>query len=94
MWEFVVSGNVKKNINIIENAEVVAICDSNANSRNQTKKLVKESAKFYEDIDELDEDIKNHEPIDALNGGVDGFSKIRLVIEKSSNLIRKNGKVL
>tara|TARA_Y100000590_G_scaffold410220_1_gene503070 strand:+ start:1172 stop:2014 length:843 start_codon:yes stop_codon:yes gene_type:complete len=48
--------------------------------------------KLFE-IDELDEDIKNHEPIDALNGGVDGFSKIRLVIEKSSNLIRKNGKL-
>ena len=42
-----------QNINIIENAEVVAICDSNVNSRNQTKKLVKESVKFYDDIDEL-----------------------------------------
>ena len=42
-----------QNINIIENAEVVAICDSNANSRNQTKTLVKESVKFYDNIDEL-----------------------------------------
>ena len=39
-----------KNINIIENAEVVAICDTNANSRNQTKSLVKESTKFYHDL--------------------------------------------
>ena len=42
-----------QNINIIENAEVVAICDTNENSRNQTKSLVKESTKFYNDLNEL-----------------------------------------
>ncbi|MDC0343192.1 Gfo/Idh/MocA family oxidoreductase [Alphaproteobacteria bacterium] len=42
-----------QNINIIESAEVVAICDTNGNSRNQTKSLVKNSTKFYNDIDEL-----------------------------------------
>ncbi len=41
------------NINIIENAEVVAICDTNENSRNQTKSLVKDSTKFYNDLNEL-----------------------------------------
>ncbi|MDB0003764.1 Gfo/Idh/MocA family oxidoreductase [Alphaproteobacteria bacterium] len=42
-----------QNINIIESAEVVAICDTNENSRNQTKSLVKNSTKFYNDLDEL-----------------------------------------
>ena len=42
-----------QNINIIESAEVVAICDTNENSRNQTKSLVKDSTKFYNDLDEL-----------------------------------------
>jgi predicted dehydrogenase len=42
-----------QNINIIENAKVVAICDTNENSRNQTKSLVKDSTKFYNDLDEL-----------------------------------------
>ena len=41
----------------------------------------------------LDKDIKNHEPKVALNGGIDGYSKIRLVINKSSNLIKKKGKL-
>ncbi len=48
--------------------------------------------KLFE-INDLDDDIKSHEPRDALNGGIDGFSKIRLIIEKSSILIRKNGKL-
>ena len=42
-----------QNINIIENAEVVAICDTNENSRNKTKSLVRESTKFYHDLNEL-----------------------------------------
>ena len=42
-----------QNINIIENAEVVAVCDTNERSRKQTKSLVKESTKFYNDLNEL-----------------------------------------
>jgi len=42
-----------QNINIIENAEVIAICDSNENSRNQAKMLVKESTKFYDNLEQL-----------------------------------------
>tara|TARA_Y100001970_G_scaffold293040_1_gene437341 strand:- start:1894 stop:2982 length:1089 start_codon:yes stop_codon:yes gene_type:complete len=42
-----------QNINLIENAEVVAVCDTNESSRNQAKSLVRESTKFYNDLNEL-----------------------------------------
>ncbi len=45
------------------------------------------------EINDLDKDIKNHEPKVALDGGVDGYCKIRLIIKKSSNLIKKKGKL-
>ena len=46
------------------------------------------------DIGVLDKDIKFFEPNLALNGGMDGFSKIRKVIKKSSILIKKKGKLI
>ncbi|MDA7750456.1 peptide chain release factor N(5)-glutamine methyltransferase [Candidatus Pelagibacter sp.] len=42
----------------------------------------------------LEKDVVNFEPKLALNGGFDGFSKIRKVINKASNLIKKNGKFI
>ena len=42
----------------------------------------------------MDKDIKFFEPNLALNGGIDGFSKIRKVIKKSSALIKKKGKLI
>ena len=42
----------------------------------------------------LEKDVVNFEPKLALNGGFDGFSKIRKVIKKASNLIKKNGKFI
>ena len=45
-------------------------------------------------INELDKDIKNYEPKVALNGGVDGYSKIRLIIKKSSILLKRKGKLI
>ena len=39
----------------------------------------------------LDKDVFNYEPKLALNGGLDGFSMIRKVIEKTSVLIKKKG---
>ena len=42
-----------QNINIIDNAEIVAVCDTNENSINQAKSLVKGSAEFYNDLNEL-----------------------------------------
>ena len=44
-------------------------------------------------INGLEQDIKNHEPRVALDGGIDGYNKIRLIIEKSSTLIKKRGKL-
>ncbi|MDB2692855.1 peptide chain release factor N(5)-glutamine methyltransferase [Candidatus Pelagibacter bacterium] len=42
----------------------------------------------------LEKDVVNFEPKLALSGGLDGFSKIRKVINKTSNLIKKNGKFI
>ena len=42
----------------------------------------------------LEKDVINFEPILALNGGLDGMSVIRKVINKSSELIKKNGKLV
>jgi len=42
----------------------------------------------------LERDVVNFEPKLALSGGFDGFSKIRKVINKASNLIKKNGKFI
>ena len=41
----------------------------------------------------LDEDVKFYEPRIALSGGVDGYSKIKAVINKSSTLIKRKGKL-
>ena len=42
----------------------------------------------------LEKDVINFEPKLALNGGFDGFSKIRKVISKASTLIKKKGKFI
>ena len=46
------------------------------------------------DLKYLDKDVINFEPRLALNGGLDGLSEIRKVINKSSELIKKNGKLI
>ena len=43
------------------------------------------------DIKNLSKDIINHEPIIALNGGLDGLDLIKKVIYKSNYLLKKNG---
>jgi release factor glutamine methyltransferase len=42
----------------------------------------------------LEKDVVNFEPKLALSGGLDGFSKIRKVINKAGTLIKKNGKLI
>ena len=46
------------------------------------------------DLKNLDKDILNYEPKLALDGGLDGLSKIRKVIRTSSELIKLNGKLI
>ena len=48
--------------------------------------------KHYE-INGLEKDIRHHEPKVAIDGGIDGYDKIRLIIKKSSTLIKKKGKL-
>ena len=42
----------------------------------------------------LERDVINFEPKLALNGGLDGFSQIRKVVNKAAVLIKKNGKFI
>jgi release factor glutamine methyltransferase len=42
----------------------------------------------------LDKDVIKYEPKLALDGGLDGTSEIRKVIKKSSELIKKGGKLI
>ena len=46
------------------------------------------------DLCKLDKDVINHEPKLALDGGLDGLSKIRKVINRSSELVKLNGKLI
>ena len=46
------------------------------------------------DLNKLDKDVKDFEPKLALNGGLDGLSEIRKIIKKSTELIKKNGKLI
>ena len=45
-------------------------------------------------IRNLEEDVKSFEPRLALDGGYDGISVIKLLINKSSVLLKKNGKMI
>ena len=46
------------------------------------------------EISRLEEDVRNFEPKSALDGGHDGYLKIGKVIEKSSNLLKRNGNLI
>ena len=46
------------------------------------------------DLKYLESDIIDFEPKLALDGGLDGLSEFRKVIKKSSELIKKNGKLI
>ncbi len=46
------------------------------------------------DLKYLEKDVAKFEPKLALDGGLDGLSEIRKVIKKSSELIKKNGKLV
>ena len=45
------------------------------------------------DLNNLDKDVLNFEPKLALYGGLDGLSEIKKVVKKSSELIKRNGRL-
>ena len=45
-------------------------------------------------ISRLEEDVKNFEPNVALDGGYSGYSELEKVIVNSSNLLKRNGKLI
>ncbi len=46
------------------------------------------------DLNKLSKDVIKYEPKLALDGGLDGLSKIRKIIRKSSELVKLNGKLI
>ena len=46
------------------------------------------------DLKYLEKDVVNFEPKLALDGGLDGLSEISKIVQKSSELIKKNGKLV
>ena len=46
------------------------------------------------DLKYLERDVKDFEPTNALNGGLDGLHEIKKVINNSTKLIKKNGKLV
>jgi len=48
----------------------------------------------FSNLKYLEKNVVNFEPRLALNGGLDGFSKIRKVINKAGTLIKKNGRFI
>ena len=46
------------------------------------------------DLIRLDDDVRIYEPRESLSGGLDGYEEIIKVIEKSSKLLKNNGKLI
>ena len=46
------------------------------------------------ELNRLDDDIKFHEPLSALSGGLDGFRDLKKIIIKSKKLLKINGKLI
>ena len=63
------------NINIIDSAEVVAVCDTNETSSNKARSLIKDPAKFYNNI----EDLINNNIADAYIIATPNFSHIDIL---------------
>jgi len=58
--------------------------------------LILSNPPYINDVDfsRLDDDIKVYEPKEALRGGLSGYIEIRKIIEKSSKLLKINGKLI
>jgi len=58
--------------------------------------LILSNPPYISDIDliRLDNDVRIYEPRESLSGGLDGYEKITKVVEKSSKLLKNNGKLI
>ena len=58
--------------------------------------LILSNPPYINDIDlsRLDDDIRIYEPKKALSGGLSGYKEIKKIIEKSSKLLKINGKLI
>ena len=58
--------------------------------------LILSNPPYINDIDlsRLDDDIKIYEPKEALSGGLNGYKEIKKIIEKSSKILKINGKLI
>jgi len=87
----------KKNAYKLEVYERVKLFKSNIDNFTKAKyDLIISNPPYIKKLglSKLDKDVKDFEPKLALNGGLDGLSEIRKVIEKSTELIKKNGKLI
>ncbi|MCP4394066.1 MAG: peptide chain release factor N(5)-glutamine methyltransferase [Alphaproteobacteria bacterium] len=46
-----------------------------------------------QDIERLDEEVKDYDPLKALDGGEDGFDAYRVLVEKSYDILQSGGKI-
>jgi release factor glutamine methyltransferase len=87
----------KKNAYKLEVYERVKLFKSNIDNFTKYKyDLIISNPPYIKKLDlkKLDKDVKDFEPKLALNGGLDGLSEIRKIIKKSTELIKKNGKLI
>jgi len=78
-----------QNINLIDNAEVVAICDTNQDSAKRARSLIKDDSKVYDNI----EDLINNNIADAYIIATPNFTHIdileRILITNKHLLVEK-----
>ena len=87
----------KKNAYKLEVYERVKLFKSNIDNFTKGKyDLIISNPPYIKNLDlkKLDKDVKDFEPRLALNGGLDGLSEIRKIIKRSTELIKKNGKLI
>ena len=87
----------KKNINNLKVSNKIRLFKSDVDNFNYGKyDLIVSNPPYIKkfDLKYLEKDVSGFEPKLALNGGFDGFSKIRKVISRAAILIKKNGKLI
>ena len=87
----------KRNIHNLKVSNKIRLFKSDVDNFNYGKyDLIISNPPYIKKLDlrYLEKNVIDYEPILALDGGLDGTSEIRKVINKSSELIKKNGKLI